>query len=82
MSACSHSTQDLTARPTSVAVAHVALDEDAVGRIAAEEFMKRDVSGDLLCVIHEPTNRGLEQRCDSLDETYTNGEVHAAPSRR
>ena len=57
------------------AVAHVALDEDAVGRIAAEEFMKRDVSGDLLCIIHEPTNRGLEQRCDSLDETYTNGEV-------
>ena len=57
------------------AVAHVALDEHAVGRIAAEEFMMRDVSGDLLCIIHEPTNRGLEQRCDSLDQTYTNGEV-------
>ncbi len=58
-----------------VAVAHVALDEHAVGRIAAEEFVKRDVSGDLLCIIHEPTNRGLEQRCDSLDQTYTTGKV-------
>ena len=57
------------------AVAHVALDEDAVGRVAAEEFVKRDVTGDILCIIHEPTNRGLEQRCNSLDATYTNGEV-------
>ncbi len=56
-------------------VAHVALDESEVGRIAAAEFTKRDTSGDLLCIVHEPTNRGLEQRCDSLEESYDGGDV-------
>ena len=57
------------------AAAHVGLDERAVGRMAAQEFTRREVSGDLLCVIHEPTNRGLEERCDSLEANYEGGEV-------
>lgn len=55
--------------------AHVALDEEAVGQVAAEQFREREVSGDLLCVIHEPTNRSLEERCDSLEASYDAGEV-------
>ena len=54
---------------------HVALDELAVGRVAAEQFALREVAGDLLCIVHEPTNRGLEQRCDSLEDSYEGGEV-------
>ena len=55
--------------------AHVALDEIAVGRLAAEEFERREASGDLLCILHEPTNRGLEQRCDALEASYDGGDV-------
>ena len=57
------------------AVAHVALDEEAVGQVAAEQFRQRDVSGDLLCIIHEPSNRSLEERCDSLEASYDAGSV-------
>ncbi len=57
------------------AAAHVALDEIAVGRMAAEEFEQREVAGDLLCILHEPANRGLEQRCDSLEANYSGGNV-------
>ena len=56
-------------------IAHVALDESAVGRIAAEQFQQRGVSGDILCIIHEPSNTGLEQRCDSLEMSYDGGSV-------
>lgn len=56
-------------------IAHVSLDENAVGRVAADEFNQRDVAGDLLCIIHEPSNSGLEQRCDSLEASYTEGSV-------
>ena len=57
------------------AIAHVSLDEAAVGRIAAQEFIQRGVSGDILCIIHEPSNTGLEQRCDVLDARYEHGDV-------
>ena len=56
-------------------IAHVSLDEEAVGRIAAERFIQEDVNGDLLCVIHEPSNQGLEARCDALEATYDRGSV-------
>lgn len=56
-------------------IAHVSLDESAVGRTAAEQFRQRDVSGDILCIIHEPSNTGLEQRCDSLEISYDGGSV-------
>lgn len=56
-------------------IAHVSLDEAAVGRTAAEQFQLRDVSGDILCIIHEPSNTGLEERCDSLEISYDGGSV-------
>lgn len=56
-------------------IAHVSLDETAVGRTAAEQFQQRNVSGDILCIIHEPSNTGLEQRCDSLESAYEAGSV-------
>ena len=55
--------------------AHVSLDEVAVGRIAAEQFAERTEAGEILCIIHEPTNTGLEQRCDSLEDHYAGGTV-------
>ena len=54
---------------------HVGIDERAVGRIAAEQLIERGVEGDVLCIIHEESNVGLEQRCDSLETTYTAGET-------
>ncbi|MDE2891376.1 MAG: substrate-binding domain-containing protein [Chloroflexota bacterium] len=56
-------------------IAHVSLDEAAVGRTAAEQFNQRNVDGDILCIIHEPSNTGLEQRCDSLESAYDAGAV-------
>ncbi len=56
-------------------IAHVGLDERAAGTMAANAFIERGASGDILCVIHEPVNVGLDQRCDALDESYDNGEV-------
>jgi len=56
-------------------IAHVSLDESAVGRTAAEQFRQRNVSGDILCIIHEPSNTGLEERCDSLGSAYDGGSV-------
>ncbi|MDE2745923.1 MAG: substrate-binding domain-containing protein [Chloroflexota bacterium] len=56
-------------------IAHVSLDEAAVGRTAAEQFQEREVSGDILCIIHEPSNTGLEQRCDALEGAYDAGSV-------
>ncbi|MYA02024.1 MAG: substrate-binding domain-containing protein [Chloroflexi bacterium] len=56
-------------------IAHVSIDEAAVGRTAAEQFRQREVSGDLLCIIHEPSNTGLEERCDSLEISYDGGSV-------
>ena len=54
---------------------HVALDERQAGRLAAAEFSARGVSGDIVCVIHEATNVGLDQRCDGLEEAYDGGDV-------
>lgn len=53
---------------------HIALDDEAAGRLAGEEFNNREVDGKVLCVIHEPDNIGLHQRCDGFEDTYA-GEV-------
>lgn len=50
--------------------AHVALDESEVGATASEQFLAHEVSGDILCIIHERSNSGLEQRCDALQAHY------------
>lgn len=54
---------------------HVSLDEAAVGRRAGEEFNEAGVAGTVLCVLHEPANAGLEERCDALETAYAGGEV-------
>ena len=49
---------------------HIALDDQEAGRIAGEEFNRREIEGTALCVIHEPNNVGLHDRCDGFEETY------------
>ena len=49
---------------------HIALDDLEAGRIAGEEFNRREVEGMVLCVIHEPDNVGLHDRCDGFEEVY------------
>ena len=53
---------------------HISLDDREAGRVAGDEFNRRGIEGKLLCVIHEPDNQGLRDRCDGLEETF-NGEV-------
>ncbi len=53
---------------------HIALDDLEAGRVAGREFNARGVEGRLLCIIHEPENQGLHDRCDGLEETF-NGTV-------
>lgn len=49
---------------------HIALDDHEAGRIAGEEFNRRKIRGAVLCMIHEPNNVGLHDRCNGLDQTY------------
>ena len=49
---------------------HIALDDHEAGRLAGEEFNRREIEGLALCVIHEPENVGLHDRCDGFEETY------------
>ena len=50
---------------------HIALDDHKAGRMAGEEFNQRGVEGTALCIIHEPNNVGLHQRCTGFEETYS-----------
>lgn len=54
---------------------HIALDERATGRLAAQTFADAGVGGDIGCVVHEATNVGLDERCAGLVEAYS-GKVH------
>ena len=53
---------------------HVALDDRAAGELAGEAFNDHEISAPILCVIHEPTNVGLHDRCDGLEASF-DGEV-------
>ncbi|MXV79711.1 MAG: substrate-binding domain-containing protein [Chloroflexi bacterium] len=53
---------------------HISLDDREAGRMAGDAFNERGVSGNLLCIIHEPNNIGLLERCDGLEERF-NGTV-------
>ena len=61
--------------PDAGAAVHISVDEQGIGRKAAEAFNSRDAEGDALCVIHEADNNSLEERCQGLDEAYEGGEV-------
>lgn len=54
---------------------HISLDEAALGERAGGAFNAAGVQGTVLCVLHEPNNAGLIERCDVLDATYSGGEV-------
>lgn len=53
---------------------HISLDDLVAGRVAGEEFNRRGIEGNVLCVVHEPENQGLHDRCDGLTESF-NGTV-------
>ena len=55
---------------------HIALDETAVGQLAAQTFTQRGVSGDIGCIVHEAANVGLDARCQGLADAYVGGNVH------
>ena len=58
---------------------HIAVDEAGIGRKAGEAFTASGVSGDILCVIHEPDNIALGERCNGLDAAYDGGSVEQFP---
>ncbi|MXV79893.1 MAG: substrate-binding domain-containing protein [Chloroflexi bacterium] len=49
---------------------HISLDDREAGRMAGDAFNERGVSGNLLCIMHEPNNSGLHERCDGLEERF------------
>ena len=55
-------------------IRHVSVNEFAAGQRAGVLFNEADVSGVALCVIHEVSNIGLEERCDGLADGF-DGEV-------
>ena len=54
---------------------HIGLDDRRAGEIAGEQFNNEGTQGTILCIIHEPNNIGLQERCEGLAATYANGEV-------
>lgn len=54
---------------------HIAMDDRAAGRIAAEQFNAAKLSGAIACLVHEADNSGLDERCAGLDEAYEGGDV-------
>ena len=54
---------------------HISLNEAALGTRAGGAFNDAGVEGTVLCVLHEPNNAGLEERCDALETAYSGGEV-------
>ena len=54
---------------------HIAMDDRAAGRIAAEQFNAAELSGTIACLVHEDDNTGLEERCAGLADVYEGGDV-------
>ncbi len=50
---------------------HYGLDDRAAGVIAGRNFNDAGLTGTVLCVLHEPVNIGLEDRCDGLSSSYS-----------
>ena len=49
---------------------HYGLDDRGAGELAGREFNAAGATGTVLCVVHEPVNIGLEDRCEGLASTY------------
>ena len=54
---------------------HVSIDETAAGQRAGAAFNAAGTEGTVLCVLHEPDNVGLEERCGALEAEYAGSEV-------
>lgn len=57
------------------ALTHVGQYDSTAGRLVGDQLTTMGLSGDVLCVIQEANNLGLEERCDGVEETYKVGEV-------
>lgn len=57
---------------------HYGLNDRGAGEIAGREFTNAGLTGAVLCVVHEPVNIGLEDRCEGLESVYA-GEVVRVP---
>ncbi|MCY3922278.1 MAG: substrate-binding domain-containing protein [Chloroflexi bacterium] len=49
---------------------HYGLDDRSAGELAGRDFNAAGLTGTVLCVLHEPVNIGLEDRCDGLESVY------------
>ena len=58
---------------------HIAVDEAAIGRKAAEAFNARGATGTLICIVHERENVSLRERCDAAEAAYEGGGVEQFP---
>ena len=58
---------------------HIGLNDRRAGEIAGERFNQEGTEGTILCVIHEPNNVGLQERCEGLAATYVNGDIETWP---
>ena len=54
---------------------HIALDDAAAGRLVAEVFNEKGISGSVACLVHETNNVGLTTRCTALAAAYDGGDV-------
>ena len=61
-------------------VMHISLDDRAGGRIAGDEFNARGIEGNVLCVIHQPNNIGLHDRCDGFEERFSGSVERWSPT--
>ena len=52
---------------------HLGLDDRKAGEIVGARLTADGVEGPVLCLVHEPPNVGLAERCQGLDDTF--GEV-------
>jgi simple sugar transport system substrate-binding protein len=57
------------------ALTHVGQSERAAGRAVGDRLTAMQLSGNVLCLIQETGNIGLEHRCDGVEATYAGGEV-------
>lgn len=54
---------------------HISVNEPQAGMQVGGLLVERGVTGNVACVIHEARNVGLDERCDGLEEGYTNGSI-------
>lgn len=57
---------------------HYGLDDRSAGELAGRDFNEAGLTGSVLCLIHEPENVGLSDRCDGLESVY-GGSVARVP---